>query len=120
MTAPNIAANTAIYGRSAGTKLTTTSITTCLQNSASSGTVLKVNSILAANINGVVAADISISVYNGTTDWYIVKTLSVPPDATQIVLTKENYIYIEEGVSIRAQAGTANAVDILISYEEIA
>jgi predicted nucleotidyltransferase len=120
MTAPNIAANTAIYGRSTGTKLTTTSITACLENTASSGKVYKINSILAANINGVNAADISISVYNGTTDWYIIRTLSVPADATQIVLTKENYIYLEEGISIRAQAGTANAIDVLISYEEIA
>jgi hypothetical protein len=120
MTAPNISNNTAIVGKTAGAKLTTTSMTTVLSNAAASDKVYKINSILAANVDGLNAADISISVYNGTTDFYIIKTMSVPPDATQIVLTKESYLYLEEGVSIRAQAGTANDVDILISYEEIA
>lgn len=119
MAAPNIAATATITGKTAGTKLTTTNATTCLTNSAASNKVFKINSIIAANVNGTSASDISISVYNGTTDFYIIRTVSVPADATQIVLTKENYIYLEEGISIRAQAGTANAIDIIIGYEEI-
>lgn len=119
MTAPNIAATVTITGKTSGTKLTTTNVTSCLPNASNSNLVFKINSIIAANINGSLAADISISLYNGTTDFYIVSTVSIPPDATQIILTKENYLYLEEGCSIRAIAGTANAVDILISYEEI-
>lgn len=119
MAAPNIAATVNITGKTAGTKLTSTNMTTCLANPAASDKVFKINSIIAANVDGLAAADVSISVYDGTTDFYIIKTVSVPADATQIVLTKENYIYLEEGISIRAQAGAANDIDIIIGYEEI-
>lgn len=119
MAAPNIAAVTSIIGKTARASLADTSNTSVLSNGASSGLVLKVNSILAANVNGLSAVDVSVSVYNGTTDTYIVKTVSVPPDATQIVLTKETSLYLEEGISVRAQASTANGIDILIGYEEI-
>lgn len=119
MTAPNLTVSTTIVGKTSGTKLTSTGITTCIQNSASSNKVLKINSILAANIDGVNASDVSISFYDGVNDFYIVKTVNIPADATQIVLSKENYLYLEEGVSIRAQASTANDIDVLIGYEEI-
>ena len=119
MAAPNIAATATITGKTAGTKLTTSNVTTCLTNSAASGKVFKINSIIAANVDGVSAADISISVWDGTTDFYIIRTVSVPADATQIVLTKDNYLYLEEGISIRAQASAANDIDVIIGYEEI-
>lgn len=119
MAAPNIAGTTGIIGKTSGTKLTDTSVTTCLTNAVDSSKVYKINNILASNVHGTLAADISISIYNGTTDFYIIKTISVPADATQVVITKESYFYLEEGISIRAQAGTANAIDVIISYEEI-
>jgi hypothetical protein len=119
MAAPNIVSTTTITGKTSGTKLTSTNVTSCVSNTAASNKVFKINTILAANVNGTSASDISISVYNGTTDFYIVKTVSVPADATQVVLSKDACLYLEEGISIRAQASTANAIDILISYEEI-
>lgn len=119
MTAPNLALTTTIIGKTKGTKLTSTGITTCIENQASSNKVLKINSILAANVDGISAADVSISFYDGVNDFYIVKTVNVPADATQIVLSKDNYLYLEEGVSIMAQAGTSNDIDVLIGYEEI-
>jgi hypothetical protein len=119
MAAPNIVSTTTITGKTAGTKITSTSVTSCLSNTAASNKVFKINTIFAANVDGTASADISISVYNGTTDFYIVKTINVPADATQIVLSKDSCLYLEEGVSIRAQASAANAIDILISYEEI-
>jgi hypothetical protein len=81
--------------------------------------VLKVNSIFAANVSGTTAADISVSIYNGSSDTYLAYTISVPPDATQIISTKETYFYLEESDSIRATAGTANAISVVVGYEEI-
>lgn len=119
MAAPNIKNPTTITGRTARTSLSSTSVTSVLSNSASSGKVLKINSIFAANINGTVASDISVSIYNGSSDTYLAYTISVPPDATQIISTKETYFYLEEGDSIRATAGTANYISIVVGYEEI-
>ncbi len=121
MTAPNLKNPTTITGKTARIILPTTSITTVtgVVNLTNSGKVLKINSIFAANVNGTSPADISISIYNGSVDNYIVSTVSVPADATQIISTKETYFYLEEGDSLRATAGLANAISIIVGYEEI-
>jgi hypothetical protein len=98
----------------------TSSLANALANSAASGKVLKINSIFCANVDGVNAADISVSIYDGTTDRYIAKTIAVPADATQVLSTKETYFYLEEGDSIRALASAASDLELVIGYEEIA
>lgn len=118
MAAPNLKAPTTILGRTARYAVTT-SLANALANSAASGKVLKINSIFCANVDGTSAADISVSVYNGTTDTYIAKTIAVPPDATQILSTKETYFYLEEGDSVRALASAAGDLELVIGYEEI-
>lgn len=119
MAAPNIKNPGTITGKTSATSLSTTSVTSVLANAVSSNKVLKINSIFASNVGGASSVNISISVYNGTTDFYLCKTLAVPGYSTQIVSTKESYFYIEEGSSIRALASSANAIDIVIGYEEI-
>ena len=118
MAAPNLKAPTTITGRTARYAVTT-SLASALSNGAASGKVLKINSIFCANVDGVNAADISVSIYDGTTDRYIAKTISVPADATQVLSTKETYFYLEEGDSIRALASAAGDLELVIGYEDI-
>jgi hypothetical protein len=119
MAAPNLKNPTTILGRTARYAVTT-SLANALANSAASGKVLKINSIFCANVDGTLAADISVSIYDGTTDRYIAKTITVPADATQVLSTKETYFYLEEGDSIRALASAADDLELVIGYEEIA
>jgi hypothetical protein len=119
MAAPNLKNPTTITGKTARYAVTT-SLANALANSTASGKVLKVNSIFCANVDGTNAADISVSVYDGTTDFYIAKTITVPADATQILSTKETYFYLEEGDSIRALASAVDDLELVIGYEEIA
>lgn len=118
MAAPNLKNPTTILGRTARYAVTTT-IGAALSNSAASNKVLKINSIFCANVDGTNAADISVSIYDGTTDRYIAKTIAVPADATQVLSTKETYFYLEEGDSIRALASAASDLELIIGYEEI-
>jgi hypothetical protein len=118
MAAPNLKSPTTILGRTARYAVTG-SLVNALANSAASGKVLKINSIFCANVDGVNAADISVSIYDGTTDRYIAKTITVPADATQVLSTKETYFYLEEGDSIRALASAASDLELVIGYEEI-
>jgi hypothetical protein len=118
MAAPNLKNPTTITGRTARYAVTT-SLSAALTNSAASGKVLKINSIFCANVDGVNAADISVSIYDGTTDRYIARTISVPADATQVLSTKETYFYLEEGDSIRALASAAGDLELVIGYEDI-
>ena len=64
MANPNIVNVTTIYGNSSSTSLTTTSATSLVSNAAASGKVFKINSIVAANVDGTSAADITINVYS--------------------------------------------------------
>lgn len=119
MAAPNLKSPTTITGKTARYAVTN-SLANALANSAASGKVLKVNSIFCANVDGTNAADISISIYNGTTDFYIAKTVTVPADATQIISSQQTYFYLEEGDSIRALASATSDLELVIGYEEIA
>ncbi len=118
MTAPNLKNPTTITGKTARYAVTA-SLAAALSNAASSNKVLKINSIFCANVDGTNIADISVSVYNGSTDFYIAKTITVPADATQLISTKDTYFYLEEGDSIRALASAASDLELVIGYEEI-
>jgi hypothetical protein len=118
MAAPNIKAPTTVTGKTARYAVTAT-IGAALSNAAASGKVLKINSIFCANVDGANSADISVSIYDGTTDRYIAKTIAVPASATQILSTKDTYFYLEEGDSIRALASAASDLELVIGYEDI-
>ena len=118
MTAPNLKSPTTITGKTARYAVTA-SIAAALSNASSSGKVLKINSILCANVDGTNAADISVSIYDGSTDRYIAKVISVPAKATQILCAKDTYFYLEEGDSIRAVASAASDLELVIGYEDI-
>lgn len=124
MAAPNLKNPTTITGKTARYAVTT-SLANALANSAASGKALKINSIFCANRHGTNATDISVSIYNGTTDFYLAFTIAVPADATQIISTKETYFYLEEGDSIRALASADDSaiagtnLELIIGYEDI-
>jgi hypothetical protein len=118
MTAPNLKNPTTITGKTARYAVTA-SLASVLANGAASGKALKINSIFCANVDGTNTADISVSIYDGSTDRYLAKTIAVPADATQIISTKETYFYLEEGDSIRAVANAASDLELIIGYEDI-
>jgi hypothetical protein len=131
MANPNIVAVTAIYGVTTYLTPSGTSALVLLNNGPTSGVVFKINQIVAANVNGSVAVDATVSVYtngavaqNGTpssgTAYPIVSTVSVPADASLIVTDKTTGLYLMEGTSIIVTSGTANGLTFTISYESIA
>ena len=123
MANPNIAAVAAIYGNNSSVSLTTTSATSIVSNAASSGKVFKINTLMVANVDGTNAADITINKYSqaelGCTAFPIASTVSVPADATLIVIDKTTSIYLKENESIGATAGTASDLVVTCSWEEI-
>tara|TARA_R100000426_G_scaffold49692_1_gene36600 strand:- start:4291 stop:4668 length:378 start_codon:yes stop_codon:yes gene_type:complete len=123
MAAPNIVNVSSILGKTAVVALSSTSQTTLLSNAASSNDVLKVNMIQVANVDGTNAADITVDVHSaasgGGTAYSLVATVSVPADASLIVLDKSTAIYLEENTSITATAGAANDLEVIVSYEQI-
>jgi hypothetical protein len=123
MANPNIVNVTAIYGKTSVVDLSTTNATAVVSNAASSGKVFKINSLYVANVDGTSAAEITVSLYSqddiGGTATEICKTVSVPADATLVVIDKNSSIYLEEDKSIGAIASAASDLKIVCSYEEI-
>ena len=123
MVAPNIVNVTSIIGKSAVIDLTTTNATLVVENAAASGKVFKIESLIISNVDGTNAADITISLYSedniGGTATQIVSTVSVPADASLIVIDRNTSLYLEEDRSIGATAGSASDLKVVVSYEEI-
>ena len=130
MANPNLLAATTASGTT--TYLTPSAITAVVlvPNAASSGQVFKINQIVAANVNGTSAVDTTVAIYtNGAvaqgsapssgTAYPIASTVSVPPDASLIVVDKTSAIYLMEGSSIIVTSGTASGITYTISYEVI-
>jgi len=130
MANPNIVNVTSILGTTTYYTPTGTAAVVLLPNTAASGTVFKINQIVAANVNGTSAVDTTVSIYSngavaqgsapsGGVAYPIVSTVSVPADASLIVTDKTTAIYLMEGNSITITSGTASGITYSISYEVI-
>lgn len=123
MANPNIVNVTNILGNNSLTDLNTTNATAIVSNAASSGKVYKINSIIVANTDGTDSYPITISVYSeddiGGTAYEIASTVTVPADASVIIMDKNTSIYLKEDQSIGATAGTADKLIVVASWEEI-
>tara|TARA_Y100001963_G_scaffold158595_1_gene258796 strand:- start:5297 stop:5665 length:369 start_codon:yes stop_codon:yes gene_type:complete len=119
MAAPNLVNVSSIYGKTMGAALGTTTTTSLLANSAGSNKLLKINSIIVSNVDGSSAATTTVSWYDGTTDYRLASTVTIPANSTLVLLGKDAPIYMEEGHSIRGGASAASDLEIVISYEEL-
>ena len=132
MAAPNIvnvATITGVTTYHSGIAVTTggkgfVGITTVVSNAASSGKVLKINSLVAAGIGATTG--VTLQHFNnfahtaaGSTV-SIAMTASVPQFSSLVLISKENSVYIQENSSlgIFAQPNTGT-IDGVCSYEEI-
>jgi hypothetical protein len=126
MANPNILQAATVVGNTSTLLISSTAnpfATALVNNAASSGKVYKINSIVVANVDGLAAADITISIFSqddlGGTATQLVSTISVPTDATLIVTDKTTSFYLLEDKSIGATASVANDLVVTCSWEEI-
>lgn len=118
MAAPNLAGMTNIKGKVTGSgDLTTTTDTTIV--SCPVDKVLKVNSIIGANIDGADSADLTVGVYDSPDTYYLAYQIPIQGQSSMVVLSKENSIYLEEGNEIRAGASATGDLSLIVSYDEI-
>lgn len=117
MTAPNIVSPTTITLKNVASTVGTSAVTivTCATDRA-----LKVSTLTFANKDGTNAADGTLNLVSGGATVAICSTVSVPADATLVVVDRNSPVYLEEGDSLTASASAENAIEIVASYEEIA
>ena len=127
MANPNIVNVTSIYGGNASWNLTATLTTTLLTVAAD--VIVKVNSIICANVDGTNDATLNLYIdgvgttvtgVTGTslaTAIYLAKTVNVPADNILVVIDKP--IYLMEADVLKGGASAASDLDLFMSYEVI-
>ena len=127
MANPNIVSVTTILGGNAGWNLSASATDTLM--TVASDVVVKLNRVTVANVDGTNAADVSLFVDgmgSGTTGVtttgadatvYLAKTVSVPADATLVLV--DTPIYLMEGDILKGGASAAGDLDLFVSYEVI-
>lgn len=122
MANPNIVNVTSIYGNTSYLVPTGTSATTWTALTPATGTVNKIDNIVASNVTGS-AANITVSVNSATggggTAYRIVYQVSVPANASLIITDKTTAFYLGEAQSIVVTSGTSSAIELTASYEAI-
>ncbi len=122
MASPNIVNVTSIYGNTSYLVPTTTTATTWTALTPASGTVNKIDNIVAANVTGT-AATITVSVNSATggggTAYRLAYQITVPANASLIITDKTTAFYVGESQSIVVTSGTTNAIEMVASYEAI-
>ena len=116
MANPNIVSVTSIYAGNAGYNLSATTTATLLTVDADK--IVKINNIICANVDGTNAATLDLFVdgmgsgASGVTTTgadatvYLAKTISVPADASLVVLDAP--IYLMEGDVLKGGASAAS------------
>tara|TARA_R100000655_G_scaffold108251_1_gene159909 strand:- start:365 stop:757 length:393 start_codon:yes stop_codon:yes gene_type:complete len=125
MANPNIVSVATINGGNAGFNLSATATDTLL--TVSSDKIVKINTIMIANVDGTSAATFDlfidglgsgatgVTLTGADATVYLAKTVSVPADATLSLLTSP--IYLMEGDILKGGASAASDLDLFISYE---
>ena len=120
---------TSIYAGNAGWNLSSTLTATLLTVDADK--IVKINSIICSNVDGTNSATLNLYVdgmgsgASGVTTTgadatiYIAKTITVPADATLVLIDKNSSIYLMESDVLKGGASAASDLDLFISYEII-
>ena len=126
MAAPNIVAVTSIVPHTASITPADTS-RNALVTAPSSGSSHKINQIMVSNIDGTTAYDatVELRLADGSTYRALGSTISVPADATLILLDKTTMLYLldtsvsGEASTLWATSGTASKLTYTVSFETI-
>jgi hypothetical protein len=122
MANPNIVNVTSIYGNTSYLIPSSTSATTWTALTPASGTVNKIDNIVAANVTGsnaTVTVAINSAAAGAGTNYRLVYQVPVPVNASIVVADKSTAFYLGEAQSIVVTVGTASAIELTASYEAI-
>lgn len=118
MANPNMASASTITGHSAVAQLGT-GTTSLISNGGSSGKIMKIESVIVSNVDGTNAADVNAWILRSAVAYNIASTVSVPADATLILVSRDTTIYLMEGDVFQMSASASGDLEVVASYEEI-
>ena len=122
MANPNIVNVTYIYGNTSYLIPSTTSATTWTALTPATGTVNKIDNIVASNVTAspaTVTVAINSAAAGAGTNYRIIYQVPIPVSASIVISDKSTAFYLGEAQSIVVTVGTASAVELTASYEAI-
>ena len=122
MATPNIVGVTDIRGNTVYLIPTGTSATTWTALTPATNVVNKIDSITATNVSASAAA-ITVSINSATagggTAYRLCYQISVPANASLIIVDKTTSFYVNDAQSIVVTSGVSNALELVATYEAI-
>jgi len=125
MAAPNIVNVATISGITtwkAGISTLPGTPSVVVSNAASSGKVIKINSLVAVAVGSTtgVTAKLYTEAAGAGSSVAIAYTMSVPSKSSLAIISKETSLYLEENKSIAVyKQDAAGDIDVVCSYEDI-
>jgi len=122
MANPNIVNVTSIYGNTSYLIPGTTAATTWTALTPASGTVNKIDNIVASNVTAAVATvtvAINSAAAGAGTNYRLIYQVPVPVNASIVIVDKSTAFYLGEAQSIVVTVGTASAIELTSSFEAI-
>ncbi len=117
MANPNMISATSIIGDTITAELTTTTTTALL--SGITDKILKINTIIVANIDGVNATSFDLTINDGTDTRAFAHQITVPAGATVVIIDRNSGFYLKENQIIQGGASLNSDLVATISYEII-
>jgi len=122
MANPNIVNVTSIYGNTSYLIPSTTAATTWTALTPATGTVNKIDNIVASNVtasNATVTVAINSAAAGAGTNYRLIYQVPVPVNASIVIVDKSTAFYLGEAQSIVVTVGTASAIELTSSFEAI-
>jgi hypothetical protein len=116
MAAPNIVNVATITGKTTTFDLSDTVTTSLVVNAAASDDVLKVNSIVIANVT-TAAHTVTMALDDSTNTRKFANAISVPANSALVLTDKNSGFYMEEGVTLEGGADAASKLTAYVAYE---
>lgn len=122
MANPNIVNVASIYGSTVTLIPANTAANVWSALTPAAGTVNKVGNMVAANVTGspaTVTVSLNSAVAGGGTPTRLAYQISIPANASLIIIDKTSSIYVGESQSIVVTVGTASAIELTAAVEAI-
>ena len=121
MTTPNLLNLTSITGTNAELTPANTTANVLIANAIGSNQLLKVNQVVASNVNGAATVNATLAINSlasgAGTSYPIASAVPVPISASLIIVDKTTTVYLNENQSLVVQSGTASGISYTASYE---
>ena len=123
MANPNLNTASTVLVNNSLVRLDNTTETLVVSNAASSNKAYLIDSVVVSNVDGVNACDITLNMYaaatNTGTATKLAHTVTVPADATLVVVSKDFGVCLTEAQSIYAQASAGGDLHVTAFWKEL-